>query len=115
MPSQRKNCEAYRSFKGNLERARAFLRQFDVDRKSGRPSRDETEFLRGYAVIAIGALDSLVELDTKLHPCPVDAFADRFGLRRHPDLAPASVCPQGPATSISFSTIRAMPSVSSAR
>lgn len=60
MPSRRKNCESYGSFRKNLERARAFLRIFDIDRTSGRPSRDENELLRGAVVFAIGALDAFL-------------------------------------------------------
>lgn len=58
MPRQK--CDAYKVFEKNLERSRAFLRIFDVDRTAGRPSNDEKELLRGAIVFAIGALDALL-------------------------------------------------------
>ena len=47
-------------FEKNLERSRAFLRLFDVDRTVGQPSNDEKELLRGAIVFSIGALDALL-------------------------------------------------------
>lgn len=58
MPRQK--CDSYKVFEKNLERARAFLRVFDIDRTSGRPSNDEQELLRGAVVFAIGALDAFL-------------------------------------------------------
>ena len=58
MPRQK--CDAYKVFEKNLERSRAFLRIFDIDRTAGQPSNDEKELLRGAIVFAIGALDSFL-------------------------------------------------------
>jgi hypothetical protein len=56
----RQKCESYKVFEKNLERSRAFLRLFDVDRTAGQPSNDEKELLRGAIVFAIGALDAFL-------------------------------------------------------
>lgn len=60
MPSR--STDAYKVFKANLERSRAFLRIFDKEpdggRKQGQPSKDEKELLRGSLVFAVGALDA---------------------------------------------------------
>ena len=58
MPRQK--CESYKVFEKNLERSRAFLRIFDIDRTAGQPSNDEKELLRGAIVFAIGALDAFL-------------------------------------------------------
>lgn len=58
MPRQK--CDAYKVFEKNLERSRAFLRLFDVDRTAGQPSNDAKELLRGAIVFAIGALDAFL-------------------------------------------------------
>lgn len=60
MPSRRRKCDAYKVLEKNIERARAFLRIFDVDRTAGRPSRDENELLRGSVVFAVAALDAFL-------------------------------------------------------
>jgi hypothetical protein len=44
----------------NVQRSRAFLRLFDVDRYAGRPSTDENELLRGTVVYAVAALDAFL-------------------------------------------------------
>lgn len=76
MPRRQRKCEAYKVFEKNLERSRAFLRIFDVDRTVGRPSNDENELLRGAIVFAIGALDAFLhELVLEIVP--------RFGGNRH--------------------------------
>jgi hypothetical protein len=56
----RQKCESYKVFEKNLERSRAFLRIFDIDRTAGQPSNDEKELLRGAIVFAIGALDAFL-------------------------------------------------------
>lgn len=58
MPRQK--CESYKVFEKNLERSRAFLRIFDIDRTAGQPSNDEKELLRGAIVFAIGALEAFL-------------------------------------------------------
>lgn len=64
-----KRTEAFKVFKVNLERSRAFLRIFDKDRGVGQPSNDEKELLRGSLVFAVGALDAyLSELVLEVVP-----------------------------------------------
>jgi hypothetical protein len=57
-----RTTKAYKVFRANLERSRAFLRIFDKvpdgGRKQGQPSKDERELLRGSLVFAVGALDA---------------------------------------------------------
>ena len=56
-------------FEKNVGRSRAFLKIFDLDRTSGRPSSQEQELLRGAVVFAIGALDAFLhELVLELVP-----------------------------------------------
>jgi len=57
---QRRYCESYKVMRKNVERSRAFLRLFDVDRDRGRPSLDENELLRGSVVYAVAALDAFL-------------------------------------------------------
>ena len=60
VPGPRKKCDSFKVFERNVERSRAFLRLFDVDRTVGQPSNDEKELLRGTIVFAIGALDAFL-------------------------------------------------------
>ena len=73
MVGWRRKCDSYQVFEKNTERSRAFLRIFDVDRTSGRPSNYEQELLRGAIVYSIGALDAF------LHELVLE-LVSRFGL-----------------------------------
>jgi hypothetical protein len=56
---QRQHCDAYRVFRANLDRARAFIRLYGP-RTRGAPSADERELPRSAVVFAIGALDAFL-------------------------------------------------------
>ncbi len=57
---RRTECVAYRVFKKNLTRSRAFIRVFDAQGGPGQPSNDRKELLRGAVVFAVGSLDAFL-------------------------------------------------------
>lgn len=67
--AKRRKCESYRVFEKNVARSGAFLTIFDLDRSAGRPTKEESELLRGAVVFSIGALDAFLhELVLELVP-----------------------------------------------
>lgn len=57
---RRTECDAYKVFKKNLTRSRAFIRVFEAQGGPGQPSNDRKELLRGAVVFAVGSLDAFL-------------------------------------------------------